>query len=116
MSYLVNSNHGPSDIERATVPFILGCAAANRGAARMFLTSDALNLVVRGKADGLQADGYPPVKELIDEFAQKGGLIWVCKVCAAAMGITQDDLVEGAEIGGAPNAMDFIESGGRVLV
>ena len=56
------------------------------------------------------------MKELIDEFAQKGGLIWVCKVCAAAMGITQDDLVEGAEIGGAPNAMDFIESGGRVLV
>ncbi len=116
MSYLVNSSFGPEDIERATVPFILGCAAANRGDARMFLTSDALNIVVKGRAEGLVAEGYPPVSDLVAEFAEKGGLIWVCKVCAAAMGITQDDLVTGAEIGGAPNAMDFIENGGRVLV
>ena len=82
----------------------------------MFLTSGALNLVVKGGADGKAAEGYTPVKELIEEFTRKGGVIWVCKVCARVMGITQDDLVEGAEIGGAPNAMDFIENGGRVLV
>ena len=116
MSYLVNSSFGPEDMERATVPFILGCAAANRGDARIFLTSDALNLVVKGKAEGLVAEGYTPVKDLIEEFVQKGGLIWVCKVCAGVMGITQDDLIDGAEIGGAPNTMDFIEAGGKVLV
>ena len=115
MSYLINSSFGPEDMERATVPFILANAAANRGDARMFLTCDALNLVVRGRAGGQVAEGYTPVKDLIDEFIGKGGLIWVCKVCAGVMNITQDDLVEGAEIGGAPNTMDFIEAGGRVL-
>ena len=116
MSYLINSSFGPEDLERATVPFVLANAAANRGEARVFLTSDALNLVVKGRADGLVAEGYSAVKALIDEFIEKGGMIWVCKVCAAVMNITQDDLIDGAEIGGAPNTMDFLKSGGKVLV
>ena len=116
MSYLINSSFGPEDMERATVPFILACAAANRGPARASLTGDALNLVVKGRAEGLVADGYTPVAELIAEFVEKGGVIWVCKVCAAVMNITQDDLIDGAEIGGAPNSMDFLEAGGKVLL
>lgn len=115
MSYLINSTHGPEDLERATVPFILACSAANRGPARMFLTGDALNLVVKGRAQGLVADGYTPVAELIAEFVAKGGIIWVCKVCAAVMDIAASDLIDGAEIGGAPNTMDFLETGGKVL-
>lgn len=116
MSYLVNSSFGPADMERATVPFILACAAANRGPARAFLTGDALNLVVKGRANGLVAEGYAPVADLIAEFVEKGGIIWVCKVCAAVMGIAPEDLIEGAEIGGAPNSMDFLEAGGKVLL
>lgn len=117
MPYLVNNCFGPDDIERATVPFIIAIAAANKGAARMFLTCDALNLVVRGRADGLVADGYVPVKELIDEFIGKGGHIWVCRVCANVMGIAQDELIQGAEIGGAPDTMAFIETeGAQVLM
>ena len=92
MSYLINSSFGPQDIERATVPFILANAAANQGDARVFLTCDALNLVVKDRANGLTADGYAPVGQLIDEFVGKGGRIWVCKVCAGVMNITQDDL------------------------
>ena len=116
MSYLVNSSFGPADMERATVPFILACAAANRGPARVFLTGDALNLVVKGRANGLVAEGYAPVADLIAEFVEKGGIIWVCKVCAAVMGIAPEDLIEGAEIGGAPNSMDSLEAGGKVLL
>ncbi|MEO1679751.1 MAG: DsrE family protein [Pseudomonadota bacterium] len=116
MSYLINSSHGPEDVERATVPFILANAAAGRGEARVFLTCDALNLVVKTRDTGLTAPGYTPVATLVDEFVGKGGKIWVCKVCAAVMGIEADDLVDGAEIGGAPNTMDFLAAGGRVLV
>ncbi|MCP4386623.1 MAG: hypothetical protein GY798_35315, partial [Hyphomicrobiales bacterium] len=46
MSYLINSSHGPENLEKATVPFVIACAAANKGEARAFLTSGALNLVV----------------------------------------------------------------------
>ncbi len=116
MSYLINSSFGPEDMERATVPFILANAAANRGPAMAFLTGDALNLVVEGRAKGLVAEGYTPVADLIEEFTGKGGQIIVCKVCAAVMSIEDGDLIEGAAIGGAPNTMDFLEAGGKVLV
>jgi predicted peroxiredoxin len=115
MSYLINSSFGPGDLERATVPFVLACSAANNGTARVFLTGDALNLVVKGKADGLAAEGYTPVKSYIDEFVEKEGRIWVCRVCANVMGITQDDLIDGAEIGGAPDTIAFLEAGGKAL-
>lgn len=109
MSYLVNSSFGPGDLERATVPFIIAITAANKGKSRMFLTGDALNLVTKGGAEGQVAPGYAPVKDLIAEFVEKGGHMWVCKVCAGVMGITQDDLIEGAEIGGAPHTMAYLE-------
>lgn len=116
MSYLINSNYGPETPEKATVPFVIACAAANKGDARMFLTCEALNLVVRDGADGVGAPGYVPVGELIDEFIGKGGRIWVCRVCANVMGITDADLIDGAAIGGAPDTMAFLEEGAKVLM
>lgn len=116
MSYLINSAWGADDLEKATVPFVIANAAAGRGDARVFLTCEALNLVVRGRADGLVAEGYSPVASLIAEFVGKGGRIWVCKVCAAAMGVAPSDLIDGAEIGGAGDTMGFLEAGGRVLM
>ena len=115
MSYLINSSFGPKDMERATVPFVLACSAANSGDARVFLTGDALNLVVKGRADGLAAEGYTPVKEYTDEFVGKGGGIIVCRVCAGVMGIADEDLVNGAVIGGAPDTMAFLDGGAKTL-
>ena len=116
MSYLINSSFGPEDAERATVPFVLANAAAGRGAAMAFLTGDALNLVAKGRGEGVVAPGYSPVGQLIGEFVEKGGQIIVCKVCAAVMNIQDEDLIEGARIGGAADTMDFLEAGGKVLV
>ena len=115
MSYLINSSFGPEDPERATVPFILACTAAGRGPTMAFLTGDALNLVVKGRTAEVTAPGYAPVADLIDEFVGKGGQIIVCRVCAKVMDVTEDDLIEGAAIGGAPDTMDFLEAGGKVL-
>jgi cysteine desulfurase len=90
--------------------------AAGRGDARIFLTNDAINLAVKGKSDGLHAEGYAPVKDLIGGFVEKGGVIWVCKACADAKGLTQDDLIDGAELGGAGHTMAFLDAGGQVLL
>jgi len=116
MSYLINSCWGAEDVEKATVPFIIACAAANKGEARMFLTCEALHLVTKGGADGVIARGYAAVKDLLEEFTTKGGRIWVCRVCAGVMGITEADLVEGVEIGGAPDSMGFLDAGAKVLM
>ena len=116
MSYLINNAWGTDDVEKATIAFIVGNAAAGKGEARVFLTNRAVDLAVKGKASGLQADGYAPVDELMGAYVEKSGVIWVCKACADAKGITQDDLIDGAELAGAGHTIGFLEAGGQVLI
>lgn len=116
MAFLINNAWGNNDLEKATVAFVVANAAAGKGDARVFLANAGLMLAVNGKADTWQAEGYPPIKDLMDSFIAKGGVIWACKACADVKGITQDDLISGAEIGGAGHTMSFLENGGQVLM
>jgi predicted peroxiredoxin len=116
MGFLINNAWGNDDLEKATIALIIGNAAAGKGEARIFLANAGLNLAVKGKADGWQADGYVPVADLIAGYLEKGGVLWVCKACADAKGITQDELIEGAEIAGAGHTMGFLEAGGQLLM
>lgn len=114
---LVNSTYGADDLERATVPFIVASAsAASDYETVVFLTSESVHLATRDGANGLQADGYPPVGMLIDETIQNGGKIWVCPACANAHGITEADLIEGAEIAGAARTIGFLNEGARTIM
>jgi len=116
MAFLINNTWGNDDLEKATIAFVVGNAAAGKGDARIFLANAATELALTGKAKNLQADGYAPMQDLIDGFIEKGGVVWVCKACADAKGITQDNLMEGAEIAGAGHTMGFLEAGGHVLM
>lgn len=116
MAFLINNAWGNDNLEKATVAFVVGNAAAGKGEARIFLTNAALDIALKGKADDWQADGYAPIKQLVDGYQEKGGIVWVCKACADAKGITQDDLIAGAEIAGAGHTMGFLEAGGQQLM
>lgn len=114
---LINSAYGEDDVAKASVPFIVGGASAARdGQTAMFLTHAAIFVATKGGTDNLQADGYKPLKELVDAYVNNGGVIWVCKACADAKGVTADDLIDGAEIAGAGHTLGLIENGGQVLM
>jgi len=113
--YLINCQDGAKDVGRATISFILAVTASKTGEAAVFITSDAAQLCVKGGANGLEFYGLEPLANLIDQFVGNGGKIWLCPVCATVKGITEDDLIEGAEIAGAPKTMAFLASGGKVL-
>lgn len=114
--YLLNLQHGPDDVEKATVPLIVAStAAAMDGETAVFLTCDAVRLATKGGADGLGVEGYPAVGELLDSYRENGGQIWVCPVCANARGIGADDLIDGAEIAGAARTIGFVSEGAKLL-
>ncbi|MDH5693098.1 MAG: DsrE family protein [Gammaproteobacteria bacterium] len=113
--FLVNCSNGKNDLERATVSFILAVTASKTAETAMFVTSDAADIVVKGGADGLVADGYESLPGLIDAFVENGGKIWLCPACAKAKGITENDVRQGVEIAGAPRSMAFLASGAQVL-
>lgn len=113
--YLINCTHGRDDVERATIAFVLAVTASKSAEAAVFVTSDAAEICVRGGAEGLVAEGYEPLADLLDAYLSNGGRLWLCPACARAKGITPDDLIDGAEIAGAPRTMAFLAGGARLL-
>jgi len=109
---LINCAHGKNNSEDATVALIAAAAAtAVSDETAVFLSSDAVRLATHGYADDVQADGYEPLKTFLDAFLEGNGQLWVCPACAKARGMTQDDLIEGAEITGAVAVIEYLNSG-----
>lgn len=113
--FLINCRDGGNDVERATVSFIVAVTASKTAETAIFATSDAADLCVKGKAANMIAEGYEPLPDLIEAFVENGGKIWLCPACAKAKGITEDDLIDGVEIAGAPRSMAFMASGAQLL-
>lgn len=113
--FLVNCQYGTDNLERATIAFILATSASKTSETAIFVSSNATELCVRGALDGLVAEGYEPIAELVAQYQANGGKIWVCPVCVKAKGLGQDDLLPDTEIAGAPRTMDYIASGAHLL-
>ena len=105
---LVKCSHFAGDDETPTIAFIVaGAAAAADNETVVFLTADSVNLALPGGADGIQQEGHEPLSTYIDAVLENGGTLWVCPACAGPRGITEDDLIEGAEWRGAIPMIDF---------
>lgn len=112
---LVNCQDGSNNIERATIAFILAVTASKTHETAMFLNAEATKLCVKGTVDGITAPGYEPLANLVDAYLKNGGKIWLCPACVKAKNLTEDDLMEGVEIAGAPRTMAYLASGAQLL-
>ena len=113
--YLINCQDGANNPERATISFILAFTASKTSETAMFISADAAQLCVKGGAATISAEGYEPLLDLLTGYLRNGGQIWLCPACVKAKGITEDDLIAGVEIAGAPKAMAFLASGAQQL-
>ena len=113
--YLINCRDGANHVERATVSLILAVTAAKSSETAVFLTSEASIIAGKGGVEGLKAEGYEAMKDLLEQYCANHGKIWLCPACAKAKGITEADLIEGAEIAGAPRTMAFLAGGAQLL-
>ncbi|MFL5796039.1 MAG: DsrE family protein [Actinomycetota bacterium] len=105
--------HGRDDPERAIVPFIAANVAAASGQeAVVLLTIEGAWLCKRGYADSVEAAGFPRLAELLASFVEAGGQVWGCSACTTPRGITEADLVEGAQIVGAATIVAAVAEGG----
>ena len=108
--------HGADDPERATLAFVVGNVAASADQdAVVLLTIEGVWLATKGYADTIHKEGFQPLRDVIASFVANGGQIWVCGACATPRGITAEQLVEGARIITAAQAVERLVSGAASL-
>ena len=113
---MVNNTHGKDDVERATLAFVIGNAALSSGQeATLLLTVDGVWVATKGYAAGLQAEGFAPLADVVQQFVTNGGVVWVCGACAKQRAITADHLIDGAQLVGAATAVEAMVNGAQTL-
>lgn len=113
---VIMATHGPDDPERATIPFVMACAAlASDVAVVMGFQADGVCLAHEGEAETVRAPEFPPLKKLLDDFRELGGQLLVCAPCIKSRGF-MDSLVSGAEVVAAARFVAEVTSATNVLV
>lgn len=106
---VINLATGLEDAERVTVAFLVGGAAAERGKpVAMFLTKEAVRLAVPGFAEAVACDGCPPLSLLFQQYADNGGELLVCPICAKTRKLDESNLVGNARLAGATPLWEWI--------
>jgi len=106
---VINLATGLEDTERVTVAFLVGGAAAEQGRqVAMFLTKEAVRLAVPGFADAVACDGCPPLARLFEQFAENGGELLVCPICAKTRKLDEGNLAGNARLAGATPLWEWI--------
>jgi predicted peroxiredoxin len=81
----------------------------------LLLTIDGVWNATKGYADDICREGFQPLRDVMQSFIANGGQIWTCGACAKPRGITEADLIPGARIVSAANAVEYLASGGVSL-
>lgn len=110
--FCINLTRAKDDCDRATVAFVVANGALGSDKdTLMFLSTDGVRLAVNGYADDIHEEGFAPLKELISNFAEAGGKIFVCSPCFKKRGLDENNLIPGAVIVGAAKLIEFLSDG-----
>lgn len=113
---MIHNTRGKENVERASLAFVIAnIALASGQEVTVWLTIDGVRVATQGYTDGLQADGFPPLWELVSQFVKSNGRLWVCGICAKPRGIGKADLVVGASIVGAATVIEALVNGAHSL-
>ena len=106
---VISLTTGLEDSEKVTVAFLVAVGAAEKGRPTlMFLTKEAVRLVIPDFAQAVACDGCPPLSDLVDRYEKAGGRYLVCPICFDARKLDKDNLIGNAKLGGTVPMWDWI--------
>ena len=110
--FCVSLTHSKDDTDKATVAFVIANAALGSDQETLvFLSTEGVRLAIAGYADDIHEDGFAPLKDLMANFAEAGGTIYVCSPCFKKRGLDENALVPGAKIVGGAKLVEFLAGG-----
>ena len=99
---------GQSDPERTAQAFTVAATALASGfEVSLWLTSDASDFALPGKAAEFDLPHAAPLQDLLEALLT-GGSVTLCTQCAARRGITTDQILPGIAIKGAASFVEEI--------
>jgi predicted peroxiredoxin len=108
----VSLSYAKDNTDRATVAFVIANAAvASDKDTLVFLSIEGVRVAEKGYADDIHEEGFAPLKELMTNFANAGGKIWVCSPCFNKRKLDPNALVDGATIVGGAKLVEFLSDG-----
>ncbi|MDP9459094.1 MAG: DsrE family protein [Actinomycetota bacterium] len=109
---IIGLSHGLDDQESVLISYLMGVEALRKGKqVLMWLTKDGVHVARAGFAEQVEVPGAPALIDLHKEYVQNGGRFYACPVCVKTRGMQDEQLVETAEIKGAPSVYEFAEGG-----
>jgi uncharacterized protein len=113
---MISLSYARDNTDKATVAFVVANASiASDVETVVFLSTEGVRLSQPGYADDIHEEGFKPLKELMADFAEFGGTIWVCSPCFKKRGLDETSLVPGAVIVGGAKAVEFLTTGASCL-
>jgi len=114
--FMVSITHSKDNTDKATVGFVVANGAVASGQETVvFLSTEGVRLSIKGYADDIHEEGFAPLKDLIQQFIDAGGQIWVCSPCFKRRKLNEGELLPNTTIVGAAKAIEFLSQGAPSL-
>jgi predicted peroxiredoxin len=110
--FCVSLTFAKDNSDKATVAFVIANAAvASDKDTLVFLSTEGVRLSQLGYADSIHEEGFAPLKDLMTNFVNAGGKIFVCSPCFNKRKLDPTNLVAGATIVGGAKLVEFLSDG-----
>jgi uncharacterized protein len=110
--FCVSITNAKNDPDRATVGFVVANAAVGSDQETVvFLSTEGVRLAEAGYADDIHEEGFAPLAELLTNFVNGGGTIYVCSPCFKKRKLDETGLVPGAIIVGGAKLVEYLAGG-----
>ena len=108
----VSLSYAKDNADKATVAFVIANAAvASDKETVVFLSIEGVQIAQQGYADDVHEEGFSPLRELIVNFVEAGGKVWVCSPCFNKRRLDPKALIPGATIVGGAKLVEFLSDG-----
>jgi predicted peroxiredoxin len=116
-SLVIKATAGADSPERCNQAFTVAAAAVASGLpVSLWLTGESAWYGLPGRAADFELPHATPLADLL-EVVLASGTVTVCTQCAARRDITEDDVIKGVRIAGAPTFVEEISAeGAQALV
>ena len=112
----VSITSAKDNTDKATVCFVVANASVASGQETVvFLNVEGAYLAQEGYANDIHEEGFAPLKQLIGQFVEASGTIWVCSPCFKKRGLKEEELIPGATIVGGAKLVEFLSQGASCI-